>query len=293
MLLALLGTWLLGLMGVGLRARLVALLALIAVYVPVAGASPSIQRAGIMGAAALIAMLAGRPRSRWYAVLLAAATHPVAQPAVGHRPGWQLSFAAVIGILLFARAIRDLILGHRGASAALGCQPCAGRGRRRHHRGDAGNRAAVREPLRRRIARVAPGNLLALPAVPPMMWLGMLASIVGQVPGVPVAPLTALAGLLAAYVAQVAHWLAAPEWARIGIELRGGASVLPPMAPGRRRRRTARVPAPASSRRRSPPRRAGGRSGRRRPGCPRGPVGADRRRAPQRHSQGCASWCWT
>jgi competence protein ComEC len=48
MLLALLGAWLLGIAGTPLRARLIALLALIAIYVPVAGAGPSIQRAGLM-----------------------------------------------------------------------------------------------------------------------------------------------------------------------------------------------------------------------------------------------------
>ena len=53
MLLAMLGASILGLLGVPLRARLLCLLALIAVYVPVTGAAPSIQRAGIMGAAGL------------------------------------------------------------------------------------------------------------------------------------------------------------------------------------------------------------------------------------------------
>jgi len=64
-----------------------------------------------------------------------------------------------------------------------------------------------------------PANLLALPAIAPMMWLGMLASIAGQIPGAPVEPLTALAGLLAAYVSQIAHLLAAPGWSQVGIEL--------------------------------------------------------------------------
>jgi competence protein ComEC len=257
MLLALLGAWLLGLMGVGLRARLVALLALIAVYVPVAGASPSIQRAGIMGAAGVIAMLAGRPRWRWYAVLLAAALTLLLNPRSVTDPSWQLSFAAVIGILLFARAIRDLILGSGGGeratsppsralaegagvtiAATLATAPLFA-----HHFG-AVSLASL------------PANLLALPAVPPMMWLGMLASIVGQVPGVPVAPLTALAGLLAAYVAQVAHWLAAPEWAQIGIQLHGWASVAAAygvmgaatatLLAFLRRRRGAAVPHPAA-----------------------------------------------
>jgi len=37
-------------LGVGLRVRLVLALALVAVYVPLTGAGPSIQRAGVMGA---------------------------------------------------------------------------------------------------------------------------------------------------------------------------------------------------------------------------------------------------
>ena len=73
MLLALLAAPILAICGVPLRARLIALVALIAVYVPVAGAGASIQRAGVMGAAGLAAALAGRPRARWYALLLAAA----------------------------------------------------------------------------------------------------------------------------------------------------------------------------------------------------------------------------
>ena len=72
--------------------------ALVALYVPLAGAGPSIQRAGVMGAAGLAAALAGPagvalvragPRRR---------RHPRAQPARCRRAGWQLSFAAVVGI---------------------------------------------------------------------------------------------------------------------------------------------------------------------------------------------------
>jgi competence protein ComEC len=71
-----------------------------------------------------------------------------------------------------------------------------------------------------------PANLLALPAVAPMMWLGMLACIVGQVPGIPVEPLTWLAGLLAAYVAQVAHWLGSSAWARVEVRADSVGSIL-------------------------------------------------------------------
>ena len=76
---------LLALLGLPLRARLIGALCLIAIYVPVTGAGPSIQRAGVMGAAGLIAALADRPRSRWYAVLLAAGDHPRDQSAGGRR----------------------------------------------------------------------------------------------------------------------------------------------------------------------------------------------------------------
>ena len=70
-----------------------------------------------------------------------------------------------------------------------------------------------------------PANLLALPAVAPVMWLGMIVSALGQVPGLPVGPLNALAGALAGYVAQIAHWLGSPAWAQASVpEL--GASIL-------------------------------------------------------------------
>ena len=48
-------------LGLPLRARLGAALVLVALYVPLAGGGPSIQRAGVMGAAGLVAALAGRP----------------------------------------------------------------------------------------------------------------------------------------------------------------------------------------------------------------------------------------
>ena len=77
------------------RTRLLWILLAIAVYVPVAGAGPSIQRAGVMGAAGVVAALASRPSSRWYALLLAAAATLALNPRASGDVGWQLSFAAV------------------------------------------------------------------------------------------------------------------------------------------------------------------------------------------------------
>jgi competence protein ComEC len=229
MLLALLAVPLLALAGVPLRARLLCVLALIAIYVPVTGAGPSIQRAGVMGAAGVVAALAGRPRSRWYAILLAAFATLAINPRASGDAGWQLSFAAVIGILLWAGPIRDLLLGRPGDHGERG--PVGWR--RGLAEGAAVTIAATLStaPLMAHhfeavsIASV-PANLLVLPAVAPLMWLGMLAALAGQVPWLPVQPLTGLAGLLAAYVAQVAHWLGSPGWARASVSLPGPEGVL-------------------------------------------------------------------
>ena len=85
--------------GVAPRARIAILLVLIAVHVPLAGAGPSLQRAGVMGAAGLVALAASRPASAAYGLLLAAVATLAPNPRVAARCGWQLSFAAVAGIL--------------------------------------------------------------------------------------------------------------------------------------------------------------------------------------------------
>src|SRR2546423_14318423 len=106
MLLCALAAPLLGAVGVGPRGRVAVLLLLIAAYVPLAGAGPSLQRAGAMGAAGLVALAAGRTSSRWYALLLAAAATLAVNPRVAGDPGWQLSFVAVAGILVLVPRLR-------------------------------------------------------------------------------------------------------------------------------------------------------------------------------------------
>lgn len=218
LLLALMAMPLLGLLGVPLRARLACVLALIAVYVPVAGAGPSIQRAGVMGAAAIVATLSSRPVSRWYSLVLAAAATLALNPRAAGDAGWQLSFVAVAGIVLWAAPLR----------AALAGGPDASRIRRALAEGAAVTLAATiaTAPLMahhfERVSVAAlPANLLAAPAVAPAMWLGMLAAAAGQIPGLPAAPLTFLAGLFAAYVEQIAHWLGSPGWAQTGLAISG------------------------------------------------------------------------
>src|SRR5215218_9006546 len=119
MLLAALALPLLMLSGLGLPARLGALALLIALYVPLAGAGPSLQRAGAMGLAGIAAMALSRPASRWYALLLAATVTLAWNPRAWGDPGWQLSFAAVAGILVLGIPLqRGLRRGARELSPA-------------------------------------------------------------------------------------------------------------------------------------------------------------------------------
>lgn len=207
---------LLALLGLPLRARLLGALLLIALYVPVTGAGPSIQRAGVMGAAGLIAALADRPRSRWYAVLLAVAITLGLNPRADGDVGWQLSFAAVIGIMLWAKRLASLFSGaaKRGSARAALAEAAAVT-----TAATVATAPLMAEAFDQLSPAALPANVLAAPAVAPAMWLGMLAGIAGQLPVVPVEPLNWLDSLCLAYIAQIAHWLAAPDWALLSVHL--------------------------------------------------------------------------
>jgi competence protein ComEC len=238
-LLALLAMPILAAFGIPLRERLVWTIALIAVYVPLAGSGASIQRAGVMGAAGLLATLAGRRASRLYALGLAAVVTLAISPSVATDVGWQLSFAAVLGILLLAAPIRGWLLGRidRVRSSAAVASGDGRAGRRRRPVGGALWRRALAEGFAVTIAATlatAPliahvfeevsltslaANVLALPAVAPAMWLGMVSAALAQIPGIPLAPLNGLDALLLAYIAQVAAWCGRPSWAVVHVQI--------------------------------------------------------------------------
>jgi competence protein ComEC len=220
LLLGLLAVPLLAALNVPLRARLVCILILIGIYVPVTGAGPSIQRAGVMGAAGVAAMLAGRPRARWYALALAAFATLAVNPRASADVGWQLSFAAVAGILLWAAGIRDLLLSlRRGGGRVAPWARTLAEGAALTIAATAATAPLMAHHFESFSLAALPANLLALPAVAPVMWLGMLAAMAGQLPALPVEPLNAVNALLVAYIAQVAHWLAGPEWAQAAVRL--------------------------------------------------------------------------
>lgn len=172
MLLVALALPLLAAVGLSHRARIPVLIGLIALYVPLAGAGPSIQRAGTMAAAGLLAMLLARPASRWYALALAACATLALNPRVWAEPGWQLSFAAVIGILVLAPGVRRRLDALPRAladgvaltvAATVATAPLIA-----HHFGTVS------------LASL-PANVIALPLIAPIMWIGMLRGLLGQV----------------------------------------------------------------------------------------------------------------
>jgi competence protein ComEC len=220
-LLALLAMPLLGALGIPLRERLVWVLGLIAIYVPLAGAGPSIQRAGVMGAVGVLATLSGRRASRLYALLLALGVTLAVDPGVAADVGWQLSFAAVVGIFLLAAPLRAAIVARLGS----------GGWRRALAEGAAVTIAATlaTAPLiayhfETLSTTTLVANLLAMPAVAPAMWLGMATAAASQVPGLPVQLLNGLDALFLGYIAQVAAWCARPSWAQVGVRI-GGAGL--------------------------------------------------------------------
>lgn len=211
-------------LGLGPRAGAAVLTALIGLYVPVAGAGPSLQRAAVMGAAALVALMAGRPSSRWYALGLAVVATLALDPRARGDPGWQLSFAAVAGILVLGPGLRSALGAlprpvADGAAitvaATVATAPLLA-----HHFGTVS------------VAGIA-ANLLALPVVAPIMWLGMVQAALGQAAIAPlghaVDGVTGVLGRLnavpLAYLAALAGRFATAPGAAVAVELPGTAAV--------------------------------------------------------------------
>jgi competence protein ComEC len=212
MLLAALALPLLAALGVALRPRLVVVLGLIALYVPLAGAGPSIQRAGVMGAAGIAAALAGRPSSRWYALLLAAAVTLALDPRADGDPGWQLSFAAVLAILVLGARVRAWLIDRRAPGAAADAAALT-------FAATLGTLPLLAFHFERVSIVSLPANLLAAPAVAPIMWLGMLAATAGQVAPPAAVLINAVNQFPLAYLEWLAHDAAAVPGAAVPARL--------------------------------------------------------------------------
>jgi competence protein ComEC len=211
-----------------------------------------------VGAAGIAAMTMSRPASRWYALLLAAAATLALNPRATGDPGWQLSFAAVAGILTLGRPLQRFlgrivgalhapgqrvagggsVWGVSGAGAATGEATLGGRLLRGLTEGAAITTAATLATaplLAHHFDSVPlaglPANLLALPAVAPAMWLGMAKTGLGQL-AVALRPLDVVAELLDALARLLGPVTALPvsylaRLAEAFADLPGGQLALP------------------------------------------------------------------
>ena len=175
--------------------RLAAGLGLLALvgFVVLARPSPSVLRAGVMGAIALLALATARRRAAVPALCAAVIVLVVADPELCGDPGFALSVVATGGLLFLAPSWRDGLRG-RGvpagpaealavpAAAQVACAP-------------------VVAALSGGVSLVAvPANLLAVPAVAPATILGVMAAVLS-----PVWP--AAAGAVAWLAQWPAQWL--------------------------------------------------------------------------------------
>ncbi|HEU4976781.1 MAG TPA: ComEC/Rec2 family competence protein [Baekduia sp.] len=195
-------------LGLGFRARWAVVLALIVLYVPLAGGGAPIQRAGVTGIAMVAAAMAGRPASRWYALLLALSATLAFDPRSVGAVGWQLSFAAVVGIAVLARPARD---GLRRAGVPPALAEVVGL--------TVAATLATAPLLAVHFGRVSlvalPANVVAAPAVPVVMWLGMVAAAAAQLSLPLASSIAAIAALPLAFLLWLARAAAAVPAAQV------------------------------------------------------------------------------
>ncbi len=206
------------------NAALLALIAIVA-YTVLAGPSPSLLRAAIMGSLYIVATLIGRPNSGIVSLLVAAAVMTGLDPPVIQDVSFQLSFAAAAGLVLLVPLLRER------AAKALSPLRAGPRSLRHGLQGMLFETAIVTTaavvatlPLIalhfQRLSLVAlPANLLVVPAFPFIMITSMLVAVVGLVSGGLATILGWVAWLGLSYMTETVRLLADVPFA--SVELRG------------------------------------------------------------------------
>ena len=194
----------LGLLGVPRRARLIVLLAVVLVYVILTGAAPSIVRAGFAGIVGLLAMMVARPTDGWLLLLAPAALLLSINPATLYDVSFQLSFAAVVGLLVLARPLTRVLSFLPGPFAEqAGVTTAASLATAPVSLTAFGSASVVAVP-----ANLIGGFVLGL-----VMFLGMLSLLLGFVHRLVGVPLNLVSGVLLGFLVEVSRWFARPSWA--------------------------------------------------------------------------------
>jgi competence protein ComEC len=185
------------LFGVPRLPRTLALVPIVAAYVLLTGASPSIVRAGIAGIAGLAAILVSRPTDGWLVWLVPGAWLLTANPNNLFDVSFQLSFAAVAGLLLLSRRLTHALRFLPAAIAEqAGVTTAASIATTPVSMLTFGSTSVVAV-----VANLAGGFVLG-----PIMFLGMLSLLAGFVASWLSLPLNLLAGLFIGFLLEVSRF---------------------------------------------------------------------------------------
>ncbi|QYJ14754.1 hypothetical protein Rxycam_00558 [Rubrobacter xylanophilus DSM 9941] len=192
--------------------RVAGTLPVIWLYIVVAGAPPSAIRAGVAATLLLLGTLLGRPASPVHlagCMLVAVLTY---NPLLLYNTGFQLSVAAVLGILLLRRPIEDFlrrpplrppravtVLVSVSLAAQLATAPVVA--------------ASFGEVSLVGVAT----NLVAVPLSGPVLVLGLLASVVGNLLPALAYPLNYANGALVSLLSLLAREAASLPWAAVSV----------------------------------------------------------------------------
>ncbi len=184
--------------------RTALLMPVVATYVLLTGASPSIVRAGVSGIVALLAIMASRPSDGWLLWLAPGAWLLTANPNNLFDVSFQLSFGAVAGLLVLAQPLTRAVGFLPGPlpeqvgvtmAASLSTAPVSMLA--------FGSASLVSIP-----ANVAGGFVLG-----PIMFLGMLSLLLGFISSWLATPLNLVAGLFIGFLLEVAGFFGRLPWA--------------------------------------------------------------------------------
>jgi len=181
----------------------------IGAYVLAVGWQPSVVRAAIAGALVSLAWLAARPRDRWHFFALGAFVLLAWMPTSLFDPGFQLSFAAVAAIFVCVPHVRARVVGpvvpERLAQAAAVALVCG-----------LVTAPIVLAQFGRAPVYTVPANVIAEPAMPLVLGLGLLAAAVDPISPSAATALAWLAGWSAAWLELVARTVGELPGAQVG-----------------------------------------------------------------------------
>ena len=152
--------------------RFVVCLGVVAFFVVLTGAEPSVMRAGVMAGLALIGILLGRPRSTGSILAGAVVVLLVLDPALVWSVGFQLSVAATASMVALATPISERLRFLPGSLAlATGATLAA----------QLGVTPMLLYYFHEVPVSTVAANVLAFPAVPPALLIGLAAATTGIV----------------------------------------------------------------------------------------------------------------